>query len=191
MSAQPVVSDVTPAARLRVVRGKAPTVSNRAFVVMIAILVVLGLAGIMIVTTQVGAQSKELASLRREATELGYTAASLTSELQQVSSANALALRASQLGMVPNPYPAFIHLSDGSVTGVPTKVTGNELPYLRGHRTSSAGSSGIVVAPAAETAPTTATDADQAATSGGTVESEEQLLAQGADNAMAATVGGR
>ena len=34
--------------------------------------------------------------------------------------------------MVPNPYPAFINLGDGTVTGVPTKVTGDELPFLRG-----------------------------------------------------------
>ena len=69
---------------------------------------------------------------QKVATQLGYQSAALTSQLQRASSANALALRATELGMVPNPYPAFINLGDGTVTGVPTKVTGDELPFLRG-----------------------------------------------------------
>ncbi len=150
MTAQPLTADVTPASRLRVVRAKTPAVSNRMFILMIAVLVILGLAGVMVVTTQVGAQSKELSALRRESTELGYTAAALTSQLQQVSSANALALRATQLGMVPNPYPAFIHLADGSVTGEPTNVDGDELPYLRGRRTRVTAPAAPVIVPERE-----------------------------------------
>lgn len=158
MSAQPVTpTDSTRRPGLSVVRSRTPSLSARGFIVVIALLVVVGLAGIMIVTTQVGAQSKELSALRTQSTELGYTAAALTSELQQVSSANALALRASQLGMVPNPYPAFIHLSDGSVTGVPTNVTGDELPYLRGRRTSSPAAAAPVIVPDAADAEDTAT----------------------------------
>ncbi|NHB83975.1 hypothetical protein G7085_02975 [Tessaracoccus sp. HDW20] len=84
-------------------------------------LIAIGLGGVMVVSTSVGAQSRELTTLRREAKELGYKSASLTSELQRVSSANALALRATSLGMAPNPYPAFINLADGSVTGEPTR----------------------------------------------------------------------
>lgn len=134
MSAQPVTFGTARAPRLSLVRTTNPAISTLGFVGIIIALIAAGLAGVMIVTTQVGAQSKELAALRRESTELGYTAAALTSQLHKVSSANALALRASQLGMVPNPYPAFIHLSDGSVTGVPTAVSGDELPFLRGRR---------------------------------------------------------
>jgi hypothetical protein len=98
----------------------------------VALLIVAGLGGVMFVTTSVGAQSRELTALRNQATQLGYESAALTSQLQRASSANALALRATELGMVPNPYPAFINLGDGTVTGVPTKVTGDELPFLRG-----------------------------------------------------------
>lgn len=135
MSAQPITTaGSAPAPRLRVVRMPGTTVSPLGFAVIVVLMIAAGLAMVMVVTTSVGAQSRELAGLRREATELGYTRAALTSQLQSVSSANALALRASQLGMVPNPYPAFIHLADHTVTGVPTPVTGDELPYLRGRR---------------------------------------------------------
>ena len=92
----------------------------------------MGLGAVLMVTTQVGAQSKELAALREETTVLAYQSAALESQVQRASSANALAFKAAQLGMVPNPYPAFINLADGSITGEPTKVTGDEMPMLRG-----------------------------------------------------------
>ena len=127
------MTDSSTTDRLRAVPA-APTaaVSTLGFVGIVLCIIALGLGGVMVVTTSVGAQSKELASLRKEATQLGYRAAALDSQLHRASSANAIALRATQLGMVPNPYPAFIHLADGSVTGVPTKVKGDELPFLRG-----------------------------------------------------------
>lgn len=116
----------------RPVKAPNATVSTLGFVGIVVALIAVGLGGVMIVTTSVGAQSKEITALRAEATRLGYHSAALESQLERVSSANSLALRASQLGMVPNPYPAFIDLADGTITGKPTKVTGNELPMLRG-----------------------------------------------------------
>ncbi|MDO5676539.1 MAG: hypothetical protein Q4G35_03410 [Propionibacteriaceae bacterium] len=117
---------------MRVVPKPAATVSTLGFVSIIIALIAVGMAGVMVVTTSVSAQSRELAALRREATELGYQAAALESHLQRMSSANALAMRASTLGMVPNPHPAFINLADGTVTGAPQKATGREMPFLRG-----------------------------------------------------------
>lgn len=108
-----------------------PMLSGVGFGVLIALLVAIGLALVMVVSTSVSAQSRELASLRKEATELGYVAAALTHELQSASSTSSLALRASDLGMVPNPYPAFISLTDGSILGEPTPVRGDEATYLR------------------------------------------------------------
>lgn len=137
MSAQPITTDDVPAAaparpRLGVVPKPAATVSTLGFVGIIIALITAGMAGVMVVTTSVGAQSRQLAALRNEATELSYQAAALESHLQRISSANALALRASELGMVPNPHPAFINLADGTVTGAPQKASGNEMPFLRG-----------------------------------------------------------
>lgn len=134
MSAEPISTESpeAPATRLSLVHSPKATVSTLGFAAIVALLIAAGLAGVLIVSTSVGTQAQDLAALRREATELGYKAASLESQLQTISSANALALRATELGMVPNPYPAFINLADGSVTGVPTPVTGNEMPFLTG-----------------------------------------------------------
>lgn len=135
MSAEPLAEErAARRPRLSLVSAPTATVSTLGFVGIIVALIGLGLGGVMIVTTSVGAQSRELSSLRNEATQLGYQRAALESELQRVSSANALAMRAAELGMVPNPYPAFINLADGSITGEPTAVQGNELPFLRGVR---------------------------------------------------------
>ena len=138
MTAAPVLTGTRApekaAPRLSLVQTPAHSVSTLGFVAILVALIAVGLGGVMVVSTSVSAQSRELTTLRRQATELGYKSASLTSELQGVSSANALALRATGLGMVPNPYPAFINLADGSVTGVPTPVKGDEMPFLTGTR---------------------------------------------------------
>lgn len=110
-------------------------VSPLGFFAIIGVLVLLGLSAIMVTTTSVAAQSRELSALRTEATELGYQAARLNTELQRISSTSSLALRAADLGMVPNPYPAFINLEDGSILGEPTAVSGSEADWLRLGRT--------------------------------------------------------
>lgn len=107
------------------------TVSTMGFVLIVMGLVAAGMGLVMVVTTSVAGQSKELSALRTEATELDYRAAALNTQLQDTSSTAFLALRASDLGMVPNPYPAFVRLSDGAIVGEPTPVTGDEAPYLR------------------------------------------------------------
>ncbi|MFT3887273.1 MAG: hypothetical protein QM713_03815 [Arachnia sp.] len=136
MSAETIALEERPRTqpRLRLVQAPTATVSTLGFVGIVVLLIAAGLAGVMFVTTSVAAQSRELSSLRKEATTLGYESAALTSELQRVTSANALALRASELGMVPNPYPVFINLGDGTMTGEPTPVKGDELPFLRGKK---------------------------------------------------------
>ena len=118
--------------RLRLVPPVKARVSTFGFLLILAILVVLGMALVMVVTTQVGAQSRDLANLRKEATQLSYEAAARRTELQGVSSSGSLALRASELGMVPNPFPAFVDLSTGTILGQPRPVKGDEAPHLTG-----------------------------------------------------------
>lgn len=125
------VTNAKTAPRLSVVERPHSTVSVLGFALMIVALVVAGLAVVMVVTTSVAQQSRELARLTTESTELGYHAAALTTELQQQSSAPSLAVKASALGMVPNPYPAFISLKDGSILGEPKPVVGDELSFLK------------------------------------------------------------
>lgn len=135
MSAQPLDDTLEAApspvrSRLRLVASGASTVSTLGFVGIIACLVAVGMVAVMLVSTTVTAQSKDLAALRKEAAELGYLSAALTTQLQQKASSASLAMRATDLGMVPNPYPAFIQLSDGKILGTPKKVSGREAPYL-------------------------------------------------------------
>ncbi|SDL56018.1 hypothetical protein [Tessaracoccus oleiagri] len=107
-------------------------VSTVGFVLIVLAIVGLGLGGVMVVTTSIGAQSRELSALRNRADDLAYESAALGTQLETLSSTASLALRATDLGMVPNPYPAFVSLADGKILGTPTPVEGDELPQLRG-----------------------------------------------------------
>ena len=121
-----------PRPRLRLVPPVKARVSTFGFLLILAALVVVGMVFVMVVTTQVGAQSRDLSNLRREAAQLSYEVAARRTELQGVSSSGSLALRASELGMVPNPFPAFVDLSNGAIVGQPQQVKGDEVPYLTG-----------------------------------------------------------
>ncbi|RRD47549.1 hypothetical protein [Tessaracoccus sp. OH4464_COT-324] len=107
-------------------------VSTVGFVLIILTVIGIGLGAVAIVTTSIGAQSRELETLRREATQLTYESAALKSQIESIGSSASLAFRATDLGMVPNPYPAFLLLATGEVVGAPTSVKGDELPLLRG-----------------------------------------------------------
>lgn len=106
------------------------TVSTVGFALIIMALVALGMGLVMIITTSVAAQSKELSALRVEATDLQYRAANLTTQLQKKSSSGSLVIRASDAGMVPNPNPVFIRLSDGKILGEATPATADGAPHL-------------------------------------------------------------
>ena len=101
--------------RLRLVPPVKARVSTFGFLLILAALVVVGMVFVMVVTTQVGAQSRDLSNLRREATQLSYEVAVRRTELQGVSSSGSFALRAAELGMVPNPSLAFVDLSNGAI----------------------------------------------------------------------------
>ena len=76
MSAEPISEPGTQSRpRLAVVHTPTATVSTLGFVAIIAVLIAAGLAGVMVVSTSVGQQSRDLTDLRRQATELGYTGA--------------------------------------------------------------------------------------------------------------------
>lgn len=139
--------DVPAVGRLTLLPRVAPRISTLGFFVLVGVLVALGLAAVMVTTTTVAAQSREVQALTREATELGYRSALLTTELQQKSSTSSLAMRASDLGMVPNPYPAFLNLEDGTILGEPTPVKGNEAPWLTVNRSHAPGSPHNAAAP--------------------------------------------
>jgi hypothetical protein len=90
----------------------------------------IGMAGLLMLNTTLQSQAFESRTLNRQATELAYTQANLENHLAVLAAPQALAGRASQLGMRPNPFPAFLKLPSGKVVGRAIPVQGSEVPVL-------------------------------------------------------------
>jgi hypothetical protein len=90
----------------------------------------LGMAGLLMLNTTLQSQAFQSRTLNRQATELAYAQADLENQLDTLAAPQELTRRASALGMRPNPYPAFLVLPHGKVSGKPTPVNGHEIPAL-------------------------------------------------------------
>jgi hypothetical protein len=88
------------------------------------------MAGLLMLNTTLQSQAFESRTLNRRATELAYSQADLENQLDALAAPQELARRASELGMRPNPFPAFLVLPSGKVVGKPIPVSGHELPAL-------------------------------------------------------------
>ena len=129
MSAQPI--PVAPARashrpRLHVVAGTKASMAP--FVVMLAVLLGLGMAGQLALTTVLQNQAFTVDAKQATAQTLANELSDLQTKATQASSTTSLAAKASALGMRPNPYPAQLRLPDGAVSGELTAVTGEEMP---------------------------------------------------------------
>ncbi len=118
-----------PRTLLRVLRPVKPKRLNRVpFILVLALVLGIGMAGLLVLNTTIQDQSVRLRNLQIEAQILGYREANLQSQVNQLRSSAELAQRASALGMRPNPHPAFLEVPSGRVLGTPYAVTGNEIP---------------------------------------------------------------
>jgi hypothetical protein len=90
----------------------------------------IGMVGLLMLNTTLQSQAFESRTLNRQATELAYTQADLENQLAALAAPQELARRASELGMRPNPFPAFLVLPSGKVVGKPIPVSGHEVPAL-------------------------------------------------------------
>lgn len=90
----------------------------------------IGMVGLLMLNTTLQSQAFESRTLNRQATELAYTQADLENQLAALAAPQELARRASELGMRPNPFPAFLVLPSGKVVGKPIPVRGYEVPAL-------------------------------------------------------------
>ena len=90
----------------------------------------IGMVGLLMLNTTLQSQAFESRTLNREATELAYSQADLENQLDALAAPQELARRASELGMRPNPFPAFLVLPSGKVVGKPIPVSGQEVPAL-------------------------------------------------------------
>jgi hypothetical protein len=98
------------------------------FVMLMAGVLVLGMVGLLVFSTALQDQAFSVNEKRTQANELANKLTGLESQLASANSLTALAARAQDLGMRPNPYPAQLVLGSGKVIGDPQKVYGREVP---------------------------------------------------------------
>lgn len=145
----PQAQPATPT-RLRAVPNQPQRLAQLPFMLIVAVLLGGGMTGVLLLSTTIQAQSAELSALQNQESELSYQQAALVAIVQDLRSSQNLADRAWELGMRPNPNPAFIMMPDGTVVGSPTPVTGDELPGMQPRRPAAE--------PPAEAAPQTQTE---------------------------------
>jgi hypothetical protein len=99
--------------------------------VVVAVLLAAGVVGLLLLNTALQRRAFELSTLNERADALEVQVSELTLRTDRLESTQSLALRASELGMVPNPSPVFLRLSDGRVIGDPVAAApGSTLPGL-------------------------------------------------------------
>lgn len=117
-------------ARLRAVPVPAGRLSRVPFLLVLAATLGLGMVGLLVLNTTVQTNAVEVRALEARLTTLSYTEAELETRLDRAESPADLAGKASDLGLRPNPYPAFIDLETGEVSGDPRAVEGDEMDAL-------------------------------------------------------------
>lgn len=117
-------------ARLRAVPVPAGRLSRVPFLLVLAATLGLGMVGLLVLNTTVQTNAVEVRALDARLTTLSYTEAELETRLDRAESPADLAGKASDLGLRPNPYPAFIDLETGEVSGDPRAVEGDEMDAL-------------------------------------------------------------
>jgi hypothetical protein len=115
---------------LRAVTQPAARLARFPFLLVLIGLFGIGMVGLLMLNTTLQSQAFESRTLNRQATELAYTQADLENQLAALAAPQELARRASELGMRPNPFPAFLVLPSGKVVGKPIPVSGREVPAL-------------------------------------------------------------
>jgi hypothetical protein len=89
------------------------------FAVLLVIIAGLGLVGLLLINTQLQQGAVHVSRVDRENQILRERVQALTQSVAAAAAPQRLATRAQELGMVPNPRPAFLRISDGTVLGDP------------------------------------------------------------------------
>lgn len=116
--------------QLKPVPGRRNRMATTPFVLVVALVMAVGMVGLLLLTTAVQDQAFAVQSKQREATALASRVSSLQAQAANARSVSNLAELAQRLGMRPNPYGAGITL-DGRVVGRPSPVFGGEVPGIR------------------------------------------------------------
>lgn len=116
--------------KLRPLPTKAPQRSNAPFIGLVAAVLGVGMAGAILLNTVIEQQSRTLQDLQEQSASLANQQAMLEAEVNHLRSPQVVVLKATDLGMVPNPNAVYIDLTTGEIIGEPTAVTGDELPNI-------------------------------------------------------------
>ncbi|MCW2809876.1 MAG: hypothetical protein JWP61_334 [Friedmanniella sp.] len=116
--------------RLRAVPAPAARLARVPFLLVLIGVFGVGMVGLLMLNTTLQGQTFQARTLQRQASELTYTEAALSDQLDALAAPQELARRASLLGMRPNPYPALLVMPEGTVVGTPKAVRGGEVPSL-------------------------------------------------------------
>ncbi len=116
---------------LREVRLPQRRMANIPFILSLGVFLALGMVGLLLLNTALQEQAFAVRDQQKAATQLGYRLAALETEVTEARSSTGLAIEATKLGMVPNPYPVYLPLPSGDVIGNPRAMTGHEVPDVR------------------------------------------------------------
>jgi hypothetical protein len=105
--------------QLTLVRRPVRRAARTPFAVLLVIIAGVGLVGLLLINTGLQKGAVEVSQLDRDNQILRERVQALTQTIDAASAPQRLAARAQELGMVPNPRPAFLRLFDGTVVGDP------------------------------------------------------------------------
>ncbi|WP_233712234.1 hypothetical protein [Kribbella turkmenica] len=108
-----------PEPKLRVVYGAPFRPPRMPFVIFVVSLLAAGLVGLLLLNTELQSGTFQVTELNKQADQLKDQQEQLEKQVRTLESPQNLADSALRMGMVPNPNPVFLRLSDGRVLGVP------------------------------------------------------------------------
>lgn len=117
--------------QLRPVPGRRRQMSTVPFVAVVAVVLALGMVGLLVLTTALQEQAFGVQRTQREANTLAIRLSALQDQVATARSIQSLSVAAQHIGMRPNPYGAQLRISDGVVIGNARVVLGGEVPTVR------------------------------------------------------------
>jgi hypothetical protein len=117
-------------ARLAVVRGGPGNAPRLPFAALVLTVLALGLVGLLLLNTSLQQGAFYARDLEARAQTLGQQREALRVHVSALREPQRVAEKAAALGMVPNPSPAFLRLSDGQVLGNPEPAGAESEPQF-------------------------------------------------------------
>src|SRR5262245_36349919 len=117
-------------ARLSVVRGGGTRAPRVPFAALVLTVLALGLVGLLVLNTSLQQGAFHARDLEDRAQALSQQRETLQVHVAALREPQRVAQHAADLGMVPNPSPAFLRLTDGQVLGDPSPASAETEPQF-------------------------------------------------------------